>query len=171
MDLSITVRFVMARAQLEADAAEYSEIYPEHIFLGILKLSELSADEILPSALHKEQIDEDIACLNKILDDLNINAASARDLLRRAIRAEKPAGNAGESIAFLLTKASENTKGNAVGASDVMNALMEEPPPVLNALFHLDGNNPENDRIEKDNPESENLDISDTRENIAYLSD
>ena len=36
MDLSTPMRFVMARAQAEAAALSQSEVYPEHILLGIL---------------------------------------------------------------------------------------------------------------------------------------
>jgi ATP-dependent Clp protease ATP-binding subunit ClpA len=60
MDLSTSMKFVMMRAQSEAAAAKKSEVSPELLFLGILKLAEKRAEEFAPTSRHKEQINADI---------------------------------------------------------------------------------------------------------------
>ena len=67
MEPSTALRFVMVRAQAEAQALAHRELFPEHLLLGILKYAELSAEEIAPSSRHKEEMDQDIALVRKVL--------------------------------------------------------------------------------------------------------
>jgi hypothetical protein len=71
MELNTAMRFVMARAQAEAAAAgaKNSTIRIEHVFLGLLKLSELNADDIAPASWHKEQISADIGTVREQLSE------------------------------------------------------------------------------------------------------
>ena len=63
MEWNTAMRFVMARAQAEAAATESSAIGTAHVFLGLLKLAELTADDISPTSRHKERLDADIAAV------------------------------------------------------------------------------------------------------------
>ena len=61
MEQSLSMQFVTMRAEAEAKAAHSKEIGVEHIFLGLLKIAEVTAEQLfnVPEFIAK-QIDEDI---------------------------------------------------------------------------------------------------------------
>lgn len=136
MDLSTAMRFVMVRAHAEALACEGSEIYPEHIFLGILKLSELSAEEIAPTSRHKEQTDKDIEIINTLLKNAGLASSDGRYKLRRALKAQQPSGSASDSVAELF-KAAAATGCDVLTATDVLMILLNEPTPLLKEVLPI----------------------------------
>lgn len=83
MELSLNVRFVMMRANAEMKAAHSSYLGVEHAFLGLLKLAELSADEMFnaPEPIIKEA-DLDIAEVQKIFSQNGIDTTRTRGHLR-----------------------------------------------------------------------------------------
>ena len=85
MELSTAMRFVMVRAQAEAVSARNSTIIIEHIFLGLLKLSELTADEFASASRHKEQINADIGAVRTQLSELEIDSSRMRSRLRHLL--------------------------------------------------------------------------------------
>ena len=69
MRMNTALRYVQARANAEKAYLGAGCLQPEHFFLGLLKLSELSAEEISPSSTHKAQIDADIQGLRELLQE------------------------------------------------------------------------------------------------------
>ena len=87
MELSITMRFVMVRAQAEIYGTGSDKVYPEHIFLGILKLAESSAEKDFSSVAYKGDIDDDIRQVGKLLGGAGISPGSLDAVSGRGGRA------------------------------------------------------------------------------------
>ena len=86
MDQSLNMKFVMLRAKAEMEAAHSSCLGVEHVFLGLLKLAELSADEVfnVPNAV-KADLDQDINCIKKLFSKYDIDTTRTRGHLRYMI--------------------------------------------------------------------------------------
>jgi ATP-dependent Clp protease ATP-binding subunit ClpA len=140
MDFTTTMRFVLLRAKAEAQSAGQGEPQPEHVFLGILKLSELTADEAFSTSRDKAGIDADIRAVREQLSALSINAADARQVLRRALRVTPPVGDADVNVAAVMAKALERTDDEKLSAGLVLETLLTDPPPAIKTLF-VDGKN------------------------------
>ena len=86
MEQSLNVRFVMLRANAEMKAAQSPGLGVEHIFLGLLKLAELTAAQIFkaPEALMQEA-DRDIAAVKSLFAERGIDTTRTRGLLRYTI--------------------------------------------------------------------------------------
>ncbi|MCL2152801.1 MAG: AAA family ATPase [Oscillospiraceae bacterium] len=135
MDFTTTMRFVLLRAQAEAHSAEIGSPHPEHIFLGILKLSELTAEEAFASSRDKAGIDADIQSVKNQLAKLSINSTDARQILRRALRVSPHADDADANIATLLANALKKTNDDRLSANLVLQAMLENPTPMLKSMF------------------------------------
>ena len=72
MEQSLNVRFVVMRANAEVKAAHSGELGVEHLFLGLLKLAELTADDMFnaPDAI-KQEADRDIEAVRKLFKEKN----------------------------------------------------------------------------------------------------
>ncbi|MDR2676301.1 MAG: hypothetical protein LBC18_15915, partial [Opitutaceae bacterium] len=81
MNLSHTLRFATHRAEAEAAALRSTAPAVEHLFLGLLKLAEITSDDFAPGSRHREQNDADIARLKTLLDTAGIPTKPVRDLL------------------------------------------------------------------------------------------
>ena len=136
MDLNTAMRFVMVRAHAEA-AVSHMDLFPEHLFLGLLKLAEVTAEEIAPSSRHKKEIDGDIRQVSMLLKDSGIESGEARKRLRRILRSERPAGNGETDVANLLVKAAAMEDGKMIFAIHVLTILINEPTAMLSAVFSL----------------------------------
>lgn len=133
MDLNTAMRFVMIRAQAEATASKM-EIYPEHLFLGLLKLAELKAEEMSSSML---QVVDDIEQVASILHDAGIDPGKGRPKLRRILHDETPAGDSVTATSEILSKAMRETD-HIVTATNVLTVLINHPTPLLKAVFHIE---------------------------------
>ena len=138
MDLNTAMRFVMVRAYAEA-AAVGMELYPEHLFLGLLKLAEITAEDIAPNSRHKDELNEDIEQVATQLKTSGIESGEARIKLRRLLRNETPAGNGETDIANILSQAAVIGKGDVIAASHVLSVMLKVPTSMLAALFSLAG--------------------------------
>ena len=136
MDLSTAMRFVMVRAQAEAMQCG-TDIFPEHILLGILKIAEMSAEEIFQTSRHKEEIDRDIALLRQKFQALEVDAGKARAKLRRMLRQESPAGDGKVLTVQLLEHAPAKAKQEELYPSDVLAAMIDEPTPAMREILNL----------------------------------
>lgn len=134
MELGITMRFVMVRAQAEVVGTGSGGVYPEHIFLGILKLAESSAERDFSAVADKGDIDDDIRLVGKLLSDAGISPGS-RPMLRRALKASPPSGDSRVAENELLTKASKSARNDQILASDVLTVLINDPPPIIKAIY------------------------------------
>ena len=83
MEQSLNVRFVMMRANAEMKAAHSDRLGVEHAFLGLLKLAELTADDIFnaPDVIKKEA-DLDIEEVRKIFSENEIDTTRTRGHMR-----------------------------------------------------------------------------------------
>ena len=83
MEQSLNVKFVFMRANAEMKAAQSSCLGVEHAFLGLLKLAELTADEMLNAPdFVKNEADLDIKEVQKIFTDNDIDTTRTRGHLR-----------------------------------------------------------------------------------------
>jgi hypothetical protein len=135
MELNTAMRFVMARAQAEAAAAgaKNSTIRIEHVFLGLLKLSELNADDIAPASRHKEQINADIGTVREQLSELGIDSSRMRHPLRRLLQTkELPADETG--LEEILKAAARGQDGDITAAA-VLAAILDHPTPLMLEVY------------------------------------
>ncbi len=133
MNLNTAMRFVMVRAQAEAAASRSGGIQAEHIFLGLLKISEMRAEEFAPTSRHQEQINRDIDSLREQFSSLGIDAGRMRPQLRAMIQSRGLTGEGDESKAVI--NAAENLAAlrgeKEVGAPIVLEAILNSPTPLL----------------------------------------
>ena len=133
MDLSTSMKFVMMRAQAEAQAAKKSEPTPEFLFLGILKLAEVSAEDFAPSSRHKTEINEDIAAVGRLLKAADVSSTRTRSLLRAAIAGGVSMGGEKE-LTECLQEAAElagNRGEPNLWAQDLLTAILTNPTDAI----------------------------------------
>lgn len=133
MNYNTPMRFVMARAGAEMNASSARKLYPEHIFLGILKLSELKTADFAPTSQHTEESDADIRKVRALFESRKINAQTMRAELRRMIRTDAPEGDADGMIAVLMMNASHG--GDTITAADVLEEIFARPTPIIRSLL------------------------------------
>jgi ATP-dependent metalloprotease FtsH len=134
MDFSVAMRFVWVRARSEAYNLDQKHICPEHLFLGVLKLAELSSKDF-PNCGQPEKVDAEIAEIAKILREAKIDAAEGRGLLRRALKLSPPDGDAESRVNDILGRASQ--KSNEATAMDVARELMARPTPIIASALNI----------------------------------
>jgi ATP-dependent metalloprotease FtsH len=147
MDMNTAMRFVVKRAMAEKSFTGAAGMRPEHILLGILKLSELSAEEIAPSSGHKSQIDADIEGVKDFLRARGVDPAPARVLLREVlIKAENGRGISERSGDREMSKLFDRAAGIAekdgaeiLTALHFLDAIFEDPPEILKARITKGG--------------------------------
>lgn len=141
MELSTSMRFVMVRAEAEAFALRTRVLREEHLFLGILKLAELSAQQISPTSSHKEEIDEDIHLIKAKFQTLELKSGEVRNTLRQVLHTSKQAQEnevSSEPAQQLLEKAQEYTQQEGrsrIGGFDVLRALLKDPTPSIRQVL------------------------------------
>ncbi len=86
MELSRTMQFVSMRAQAELVAGTLSELCPEHLLLGILKLSEVDAAVIADKEKYHAAINEDLARVKLLFREYGVDSARVRTQLRGMLR-------------------------------------------------------------------------------------
>jgi ATP-dependent metalloprotease FtsH len=129
------MQFVLVRAQAETMAWGNKNMYPEHLFLGILKLAEIHAEEISPSARHKEQIDKEIKSVAALLRKEGIPTGETRRKLRKILQNETPSGDGESAIAGLLLSAAK-AGGDIVSALNILKTLFASPTPMIKAVLN-----------------------------------
>lgn len=82
-ELSLTMQFVQMRADAEVKAAHSNSVGIEHVFLGLLKLAELKADDLFnaPDFIIKT-MSEDISKIREMFAAAQIDTSRTRALLR-----------------------------------------------------------------------------------------
>jgi ATP-dependent metalloprotease FtsH len=131
-----SLTFVRMRARLEADAL-IMELHPEHLFLGLLKLSEITADDIAPNSRYREQTDADIRQVADLLKTAGIDSRKVRLQLRRILPGEKFSGDGKTLVESLRAKAVAKAAGETLSAAHLLSVLLEEPTPILESVLHL----------------------------------
>ncbi|MDP4088256.1 MAG: AAA family ATPase [Bacillota bacterium] len=170
MDFNTAMRYVMVRAAAEVAASRAAVTRVEHLFLGLLKLAELTADDFAPGSHHKEQIDGDIRKVKALFSENKIDTSYTRALLRGLLQQESDnlAGNAEDEIARLLSKAAgaaEKENGDVITAAIVLNLLIAEPTDIIKSVCHMDAGKPP--EAEKPQEKGGNQDIPEM--SLAFL--
>lgn len=133
METSITMQFVMMRASAEAKAAQVGQPGVECIFLGILKLSEVKAEDFAkaPEAMLKAAND-DIAQVKEQLARAEIQSARTRSLLRKVLAGGRPGSE--QALVGCLTAAAAHAAERGeedLWGQDVLAAILEHPTDAI----------------------------------------
>jgi ATP-dependent metalloprotease FtsH len=130
----------MTRASGEAMSLSSGVVFPEHVLLGIFKISELTAEEIAPTSKHKAVTTRDLRLIRERLSDMKIHPGQAREKLRRIIRSEPPTGDA-EALMQKLFEGAANfakkAKRDLIYSMDILTALIQGPSPAINAALNI----------------------------------
>ncbi|MCL1821629.1 MAG: AAA family ATPase [Prolixibacteraceae bacterium] len=150
MDLNTAMRFVMVRARSEAVALKAEEMYPEHLFLALLKLSEATAEEIAPTSRHKQQLNDDIAGVDILLKKANIKSDTGRLKLRKILQGESSSETDKSGVEVILSLAAKSADDNIITATNVLTVMLTKPTPIIKAAFHV--KEKEEKKADKSNP-------------------
>jgi ATP-dependent metalloprotease FtsH len=134
MELNTAMQFVITRAQAETIVLGNKNIYPEHVFLGILKLAELRGEDIAKRPDDREQTDEDIRHVAALFRKEGINTRETRQNLRKILRSETPSGDGEAAIADLLLLAA-HAEGKRISAKAILNVLLGKPTPMMEVVL------------------------------------
>ena len=130
MEYNTAMRFVMAHAQAEATAAGNSSIGVVHVFLGLLKLAELTVDDISPTSQHKEQLEADISAVRARLSALGLDLPQTRYQLRHMLQAKEISANVTELAEIILTAVYRQKE--TMTAMAMLTAILDSPAsPML----------------------------------------
>lgn len=119
-----------ARATMEAVALA-SALHPEHLFLGLLKLAEITADDISPNSRYREQTAGDISQVKTQLQEAGIDSSKLRGQLRRILSNEKPQGNSKELLEELNRRMLAKAGDDTLSSAHLLSVLLETPTPML----------------------------------------
>ena len=169
MNLSTAMRFVMVRAQAEATALSHTSVYPEHILLGILKFSELTADEISPSTKHNDETDKDIAILRKRFREMGIDASKARSNLRRVFKPQSLENEGDDNVHALFLAAHDIANAEIIYPSHVLSAIIEAPSSDIRLILNVKCSD-EGKKIKNNNKEHEGEAIVQEEESLPFLA-
>jgi ATP-dependent metalloprotease FtsH len=133
MEFNTPMRFVMVRAAAEVNASKATKMFPEHVFLGILKLAELKTEEFAPTSKHTEESDKDIKKVRSLLRAKKIDTQKTRVQLRRILSSSPPEGDAEGMIAVLMMNASRGQ--DVITAEAVTTELFARPTSILRSLL------------------------------------
>jgi len=162
MKMNTAMRFVMMRARNEQAYVEMDKIWPEHVFCGILKLSELTPNEVAPESSHKEQIAADIEGVRTMLNKRGLNSQAARALIRFALKTQVPDAEKSDPAASAATEKlderalqiAENEAADALTAVHYLEAIIEAPTMLIAGLLSEEpeggGEGNENERTDAD---------------------
>ena len=146
MKMSVSMSYIWQLAGREAIAAEHKEILPEHFFLALLKLSEISSDEIEKVAAGQPAVDalkEDVKAIRGELQKRHIGPA----VLRRAIRSALGGGGAAyEGGEMHRSSASReyfdkaamfaaDARSDVLAGESLLAALLESPTSIITSAM------------------------------------
>lgn len=133
MEFSLSMQFVQMRAEAEVKAAHSKVVGVEHLFLGLLKLAELRAEDMfnVPDFFLKN-LDEDIAVVKKLFSASKIDTSRTRALLRYMIRSGTTSDE--EQRENCLRAAQDKAaarQSSVIWAQDVLSAIMDNPTDMI----------------------------------------
>ena len=148
LELSIPMRFVMARAAAEAVALKRKTIQVEHVFLGLLKLAEMNSDLKISCKGNPEEIGKEIEEVQFLFLKHDISTSTTRSLLRRALLNEDSPSledNEAKKTVSLLIDANdlaEQKKAGEIRAIFMLEIILKNPPRLVEELCRLSWNRP-----------------------------
>ncbi|HRX57704.1 MAG TPA: AAA family ATPase [Eubacteriales bacterium] len=164
MEFNTPMRFVMVRAAAEVNASKATQMFPEHVLLGILKLAELKTEEFAPTSKHVAESDADIKKVRALLRAKKIDTQKTRVQLRRILSSSQPEGDAEGMIAVLMMNASRGK--DVITAEAVTAELFARPTPIIRSLLAKPGkadateDTGEGELSDSEEKPSEEMDIS-----------
>lgn len=139
MDYSLTMQVVMMRAKAEMEHVGAKAACVEHLFLGILKLSEMSVGDLFnaPESLMKEA-DKDIAAVQKLLKRNDIDSSRVRALLRHEVK-HHPEDMELDAAGYLMQAEanSEKRHESELSASCLLEVILERPTALIRRICPL----------------------------------
>lgn len=132
-ELSLTMQFVQMRADAEAKAAHSNSVGIEHIFLGLLKLAELRADDLFnaPDFIIKT-MSEDISVIRGMFAAAQIDTSRTRALLRYMAGSSTTSDEeALEKCCIIAMNNAKDRHSTAIWAQDMLSAIMENPTDMI----------------------------------------
>lgn len=140
MELNTAMRFVMMRAKAEAVTAKNGTIGLEHIFLGLLKLSELTAENLESASRHEEQINADIGAVRAQLAELGIDSSRMRSRLRCLLHTRELSDGDTELEEMLRAagRMAVRRRDKDITATVVLAAVLEHPTPLMLEVYPFD---------------------------------
>ena len=140
MDQSNTMKFVMARAKAEAKHGGRSDISVEDLFLGILKISEIRAEDFLDGPeIYLKVINIEIHALKILFTDVyKTDTTRLRGLLRTELihrkitEPEKP-----EGYIKRAEKIAKERNSLQLFPCDMLQAIVENPTAILKQVCDI----------------------------------
>lgn len=140
MNLSLSMEYVLLRAAQEASAFSYGKMAVEHLFLGILKLPEVSGDEVITDKDKVVEFDQEKAEVAEVAGSRGWDTAAMRQKLRSYLSSETIPSNAEEQITYILGSAAyhaqQDRASESVSARDVLMAILRHPTPMISSLLN-----------------------------------
>lgn len=145
MESSITMQYVMMRAQAELVAANGGELTVEHLFLGILKLAERKARDITSKEQYHADINEDIRRANALFSESGIDTSRTRGLLRGLLRGAHISENRDYKAEMASVLNTSEQVAGAMGekqmtAAMVLTVLINDPIGLIGEVVPKKGN-------------------------------
>jgi len=145
MELSITMQFVQMRAHAELAAGHGELLGVEHLFLGILKLAEVKAEDITSKEKYHAQINEDIRQVNALFSEIGLDTSRVRSQLRGMLRAYHIPINRDvkKEVASVLNMAEQVAAAmgaNEITAAMVLTVLLNDPIGAIGEVVPKKGN-------------------------------
>ena len=165
MELSIGMKYVLVHAASEAAAGKSKYAGIEHIFCGLLKLSELRAEDISPSPKYTLEIENEIELIQSEFLLRNIDTAKTRNRIRAMLYLEPTNLESAKAVNQLLLDAENRLKKSkleAIYAPAVLQCIFDKPTAMIEAVCKI-----------KDEPFKANIKPKDkiAPDKIAELSD
>lgn len=151
MEQSLNVKFVMMRAKAEMKAAQSDCMGVEHAFLGLLKLAELTADELFNAPDYmKKDADMDIAEVQKLFSENDIDTTRTRGHLRYMMSGGTSANDV--LLERCLKRAEDICREehqNWLTAKSLLAAIIENPSDLILQVCPIEKKEPETSGIDE----------------------
>ncbi len=132
MKQSKTMQNVMMRARGEALKAKLSVPQMEHIYLAILKVSQLTSERIAPSSSERDAIDAEIIELQQIFKRAGVDAKSAEVLLRPLLLHPGRQQNGEHESGFdILCKQVHIPPDGVITAPALLKVILDHPTSII----------------------------------------
>jgi len=141
MNMTLAMKYVLLRAQAEAKATGKSDLSVEVVFLGLLKLAEVTAEDFVSSSApqsERKQTENDIEQVKKLFRAQQVDTTRVRNLLRVAVRKEAPSSEA--DLAERLSQAaaaSQKDGRDEISACDLLRVICEKPTDLIRQVCPL----------------------------------
>jgi ATP-dependent metalloprotease FtsH len=133
---SRALEFVINRAEKEAERLG-KEISPDFIFLALLKLPEMTAEEVAPKSRYMRKTADEIHSVAALLKEAGVGADPAeRSKLREALADCKESPGGYQAVERLWRRA-DKKDGSWITAEDVALTLLKEPTHILRTTFRF----------------------------------